>query len=86
MKLADILTANPLSLPPDASLESAMNLMDEHDFRHLPVVSEGRLVGIVSNRDLLEASGWKHNGHWHPSGPGASRQLSSIMQSRPNNY
>ena len=83
MEVASILTADPLSLPPEATLEAAMNLMDEHDFRHLPVVSGGRLVGIVSNRDLLEASGWMRNGVWHSTGNHAARHLGAIMHPSP---
>jgi CBS domain-containing protein len=32
-----------------------MNLMNEHHVRHLPVIEDGRLVGLVSIGDLLKA-------------------------------
>lgn len=42
-----------VSVAPEASLVDALQLLAEHGFTHLPVVDEGRLVGLVSDRDLL---------------------------------
>ena len=83
MQVHAILTPDPYSLPPEAGLDEAMNLMDQHDIRHVPVVAGGRLVGVVSNRDLLEATGWKKNGVWRSCGPDAPRRLGEIMQASP---
>ncbi len=58
VKLKDIHTANPVQIAPDAPLDEAIARMDEAGVRHLPVVENGRFVGMVSNRDLLEATGW----------------------------
>jgi len=58
MNVADIMTPKPRTVPPGASLDEAMGLMDDGDLRHLPVVDDGRLVGVLSDRDLLEATGW----------------------------
>lgn len=58
MVVSKIMSAQPLSLPSDASIDVALATLDEHDFRHLPVVDGDRLVGLVSERDLLEATGW----------------------------
>ena len=38
---------------PDTSIEACLTLMTEHDLRHLPVVSSGWLVGIISRGDVL---------------------------------
>jgi len=83
MQVSAILTPDPYSLSPEAGLDEAMNLMDQHDIRHLPVVASGRLVGVVSNRDLLEATGWKKNGVWRCCGPDAPKRLGEIMQTSP---
>jgi acetoin utilization protein AcuB len=60
----DIMTGNLVTLSPQASLVDAWDLICKKRFRHIPVVSgEGKLVGIISDRDLLlraalaEASG-----------------------------
>lgn len=83
MQVSAIHTPDPRTLPPEATLEEAMNLMDEHDVRHLPVVSGNRLLGVLSNRDLLEAVGWFRNGLWHAHGPSAPRQLREILRGSP---
>lgn len=58
MNVASFMTHDPLTVDPDATAESALRTMDEHAIRHLPVVEDGKLVGVVSDRDLLEA-GWR---------------------------
>jgi len=59
MRLATLMHDKVISVAPDDSLDKAICLMDEHNIHHLPVMSGGRLVGIVSDRDLLIAVGWK---------------------------
>jgi CBS domain-containing protein len=49
------MTANPVTLPSDHAPSEAAQIMSERKFRHIPVVDEGRLVGIVSIRDLVGA-------------------------------
>lgn len=44
---------------PDDSLDTAMSLMEAHRIRHLPVVEVNRPVGMISDRDLLLAIGWR---------------------------
>lgn len=52
VKLADIGSAEVVSLSPDDSVDEAVRLMREHALRRLPVVENGRAVGIVSMGDL----------------------------------
>ena len=47
------MTPSPHVVHPAASVASAQHLMREIGARHLPVVEDGKLVGIVSERDLL---------------------------------
>ena len=58
MDVASIMTRPALTVAPDASLDAAMAIMDECAIRHLPVTEGTRLVGVLSDRDLLEATGW----------------------------
>lgn len=58
MQVTTIMTTDPVSVTPDTSLDEALLAMDEFDLRHLPVLEEGKLVGLLSDRDLLEATGW----------------------------
>ena len=53
--ITDIMTANPYTLAPDDSAGDALELMQARYFRHLPVVEDGKCVGMVSIRDLYMA-------------------------------
>ena len=54
MKAADVMTPDPVSISPDASIVDAIRLMLERKFSGLPVVdARGSLVGIVTEGDLL---------------------------------
>ena len=44
-----------LSVNPDIPIEACMALMTERHFRHLPVVENGRLIGVVSIGDIGKA-------------------------------
>lgn len=55
MKVADVMTKNPKVVTPDAPIREALRLMREGCFRRLPVVEGGKLVGILSDRDLRQA-------------------------------
>ncbi len=57
MIVKDIMTPRPVTIDPSSPLSKALLLMYEHDFRHLPVVDDGRLVGIVSDRDIKQTMG-----------------------------
>jgi len=53
--LAKVMTPNPSTLAPDDTVRDALDLMQQGHFRHLPVVERGRLIGIVSIRDLYQS-------------------------------
>jgi CBS domain-containing protein len=46
------MTANPVTIGPDLTIEQAAKIMFDNNFRHLPVVKDGRALGIVSLRLL----------------------------------
>lgn len=55
-RLADVMTAAPQTLPPDATPQDAARHMAAGKFRHMPVVDgDGRILGVVSQRDLMAA-------------------------------
>ncbi|MQX35661.1 CBS domain-containing protein [Roseospira navarrensis] len=51
----EIMTPDPHTLPPDAMAMQALELMQTRKFRHLPVVEDGRVLAMVSMRDLHSA-------------------------------
>jgi len=53
LPLAKVMTRNPQTIDPDRPLVDALNLMHASGFRHVPVVEDGRPVGMVSARDAL---------------------------------
>ena len=57
MKADKLMRLEVVTVPPDLPLEAAHRLMLRRGVRHLPVVSGRRLAGIVSDRDVLLASG-----------------------------
>ena len=50
-----IMTANVVCVPPNRTIEECMGLMTERRCRHLPVVENGRVIGLVSIGDLVKA-------------------------------
>lgn len=56
MFVANRMTASPITLSADATVADASELMRTHKFRRLPIVNNGKLVGIVTDRDLREVS------------------------------
>jgi acetoin utilization protein AcuB len=56
MRVEKWMTPRVVTIGPDDSLAAAIRLMKEKKVRRLPVVSKGKLVGIVSDRDLKEVT------------------------------
>ena len=50
------MTRRPRTVTPDSDLDEALRIMVEGNFRHLPVMEEGRLVGMLSMRDISRVS------------------------------
>jgi len=50
------MTANPVTIQSTATIADASEIMRANKFRRLPIVDDGRLVGIVTDRDLREVS------------------------------
>ncbi len=48
----DLMTPNPLTVTPQASIAEAWDVIGELAVRHIPVVENGALVGMLSDRDL----------------------------------
>ncbi|HQT43978.1 MAG TPA: CBS domain-containing protein [Halothiobacillus sp.] len=55
MTAAQLMTHSPTVTSPEATVVDAMQVMTDGRFRHLPVVSNGKLVGLVSIGDVVKA-------------------------------
>ena len=51
--VADVMTADPLTIDPDKAVGHALLMMYDGGFRHVPVVERGRPLGMISARDAL---------------------------------
>jgi CBS domain-containing protein len=68
-RLADVMTSNPITMSPGQTALDALRLMSKGGFRHVPLVKNGRILGIVSrgdfngleqNADDQECDLWQH--------------------------
>jgi CBS domain-containing protein len=53
-RLADVMTPAPRTVDPDKTFGYALLMMHENGFRHVPVIENGKPVGIVSARNALD--------------------------------
>ena len=81
MDVAEIMTANPGFVLPETSIQEALGKLIELDVRHLPVVQDGKLVGIVSDRDFRDYSLPASEEFYEPSNSRArlDKPVSTIM-------
>jgi CBS-domain-containing membrane protein len=54
-KVGDVMTGEVQTVAPDASLEQIVRLMERHRIKRVPVVHDGKVVGIVTRANLLRA-------------------------------
>ncbi len=51
-RVADVMTGEVITIPPQTSIEETMTIFTDKRCRHLPVVADGRLIGLISIGDL----------------------------------
>ncbi len=59
-RLADVMTAKPATMSPEQTAIDAMRLMWDGGFRHVPLVKNGKILGVVSRGDF---KGVEHSRH-----------------------
>lgn len=55
IKVMDIMTKNVISTSPNTSINDAAKIMVENNIKRLPVIKNGKLIGIITRGDLIEA-------------------------------
>lgn len=86
MNVVDIMTRNPVTVRLDKSLREALELMEEHGCKHLPVVSAGgHIVGVVSDRDCRYAlnSPFIMREKWQDEALTNTLQIRAVMSAAP---
>ena len=54
-QVSSIMTRDPVTCSPDESADQVLEKMTEGRFRHLPVVADGKMVGLISIGDVVKA-------------------------------
>jgi CBS domain-containing protein len=54
-QVQEIMTRKMITVNPDQTIEECMELMSQHHIRHLPVMDQGRLAGLLSIGDVVKA-------------------------------
>ena len=54
-RVREVMTKKVITVSPDSTMMEVAELMEKHDVNRLPVVSDGKLVGIVARADLVRA-------------------------------
>ncbi|MDQ4149296.1 MAG: CBS domain-containing protein [Actinomycetota bacterium] len=66
-RVEEVMTADPICVPPDTELIEAIRIMIDGGFRHLPIMDQGNLVGLVSLREMLRSTALPALGLKHPT-------------------
>jgi CBS domain-containing protein len=53
MNIRDVMTPNPQTVSPEDTIQNAARIMRDHDTGVVPVVQDGRPVGVVTDRDIV---------------------------------
>jgi|SRR5436190_1875044 len=51
--ISELMTANPITVSPESTIEECMRIMSQKKIRHLPVVDHEKLVGVISIGDVV---------------------------------
>lgn len=62
MRVEDVMTREVVTLGPEDTLRTAVNVVQRNRIRHIPIVEGERLVGIVTDRDIKRATPSLHGG------------------------
>jgi CBS domain-containing protein len=62
MNISEIMTREVITLRPESNLREAIGIIQKFRIRHIPVVDEGKLTGIVTDRDIKRATPSIHGG------------------------
>ncbi len=84
-KVSDVMTHEVQTVPPDAPLEQVVRLMERYNIKRVPVVDNGKVVGIVTRANLLHAvAGFAHEIAPLSAGDAAIRdQLLAALKDQP---
>jgi CBS domain-containing protein len=80
VRIGDVMTRMVVSLSPDDDIMAAAELMGERKIRHVPVVQDGNVLGMVGIRDVL---GTLVEQLWRTHDEGAHEKARELLRERP---
>ncbi|NIO08867.1 MAG: CBS domain-containing protein [Deltaproteobacteria bacterium] len=83
MKVANLMTTNPVSVTPDDSIQQALEIMDEENFRQLPVTNDKELIGIITDRDIRSFLGGRSLSYLEEQEVAMKTKVSAVMTDKP---
>jgi acetoin utilization protein AcuB len=61
LKVSDFMTPNPICAKLTSTVREVAELLSDSDIRHLPIMDNGRLAAMISDRDMRTVTGWYLN-------------------------
>ncbi len=58
-RIEQVMTPHPVSVTPDAPLEKILEILSEGRFQSVPVVQDGIIKGIITNKDIVRVYHWE---------------------------
>ena len=86
MQVAARMTRRPVVISPDATLREACNLMTKNSIRHLPVLKDADLVGIITDRDILSVTSHATGAVADLDRPVGNYMTTSVITISPDTY
>ncbi len=83
LTVEDVMTPNPVTLGPGDTIAEADDIMDEHGFRQIPVVSKKELVGIISDRDIRSFLSGRQFGAPDERERAMNTKIAAVMTTKP---
>jgi CBS domain-containing protein len=81
MIVDDVMTTDVITVPPSLLLKDAAQLMADRDISGLPVVEQGKVVGVISEADILEKQRGPGQGRFHRNDKFRARTVADAMTS-----
>lgn len=84
MLIREVMKSDPVSISPETVLADAYKIMIEKNIRHLPVIDNGKLVGVVTDRDLRLATSRLRENPFDPGEAVSGVMSRNVMTAHPN--
>ena len=83
IKVANVMTTHPVSVAPEDSIQQTLEIMDEENFRQLPVTNEKELIGIITDRDIRSFLGGRSLSYLEAQEVAMKTKVAAVMTDKP---